>query len=61
MNGWLTALTAVNLNAHSLGVNNQGFIYDISKDVDLSTNKEEARSIYDRLLEWVLRLEVARI
>ena len=46
MNSLLITLTAADLNAYGLGVNNQGLIYDVSKDTGLSTNREEARSVH---------------
>jgi hypothetical protein len=51
MNYRPTTLTAADLNARGLGVNNQGLIYDISEDTGLSTNGEEARSVYGRLVK----------
>jgi hypothetical protein len=44
-------LTAADLNARGLGVNNQGLICDVSEDTGLSANGEEARSVRSRLIE----------
>jgi hypothetical protein len=51
MNCRPTTLTAADLNARGLGVNNQGLICDVSEDTGLSTNGEEARSVRGRLVE----------